>query len=283
MTKSSFLAQLRRCLRWYCTPSETEEVLADYRDFFAAGLAEGRSEAELCEQFGSPEHIVRELAGGRKRIVWRQALAWLLMGASVLYCLYLGFGFLLTMETPRLAAFRYDAAAYFVMGLLVPALFLPLSTGIPRKLPERAGRTPRLPFLLIALGDLAVIGMIALLLYRSLEGLDSGTGIVLGPLTLPLSSFSPLTLSLTTAYSAALLLGLLHCLWAFRQGSLQRFPCVFPLLGAMYAMAHLSRVLIQIDNPDTLPPCLLEAAAFTAAGLLAGGLAGLLLGRKGAD
>lgn len=37
------------------------DILSDYEDFFTSGEAEGKSEAELCEEFGPPEQAACEL------------------------------------------------------------------------------------------------------------------------------------------------------------------------------------------------------------------------------
>ena len=37
------------------------DILSDYKDFFTSGKAEGKSEAELCAEFGPPELAAREL------------------------------------------------------------------------------------------------------------------------------------------------------------------------------------------------------------------------------
>ena len=37
------------------------DILSDYKDFFTSGTADGKSEAELCAEFGPPEQAAREL------------------------------------------------------------------------------------------------------------------------------------------------------------------------------------------------------------------------------
>ena len=40
---------------------QVQDILSDYEDFFTSGGAEGKSEAELCEEFGPPEQAACEL------------------------------------------------------------------------------------------------------------------------------------------------------------------------------------------------------------------------------
>jgi len=61
MTKELYLRRLRRQLNWRLPPDEVREVLADYEGFFRDGLAEGKDEAALCEQFGEPKEAARAL------------------------------------------------------------------------------------------------------------------------------------------------------------------------------------------------------------------------------
>lgn len=61
MTKELYLRRLRRQLNWRLPPCEVREVLADYEGFFQDGLAEGKDEAALCEQFGAPKETARVL------------------------------------------------------------------------------------------------------------------------------------------------------------------------------------------------------------------------------
>lgn len=61
MDRERFLAQLERKLLWHFSGARTREVVADYRDYFEQGKADGRTEQELCEACGMPGEIVRSL------------------------------------------------------------------------------------------------------------------------------------------------------------------------------------------------------------------------------
>ena len=60
MTKSEFIDTLHRRLTGL-PPSEIDDVMADYAQHFADGLAAGRSEAEIAAALGDPVRLAREL------------------------------------------------------------------------------------------------------------------------------------------------------------------------------------------------------------------------------
>ena len=61
MDKSTYLKQLKTALRQKYPEPQVRDILSDYEDFFTSGEAEGKSEAELCTEFGPPEQAAREL------------------------------------------------------------------------------------------------------------------------------------------------------------------------------------------------------------------------------
>ena len=61
MEKAKFLYQLQKELKNDFTKSEQKEIIRDYTEYFDTGLSEGRSEQELCVEFGEPAFIVSEL------------------------------------------------------------------------------------------------------------------------------------------------------------------------------------------------------------------------------
>ena len=60
MTRNDFLARLKRGLRGV-PEADAAEIIADYEAHFAAGEAEGRSEAEVAEALGDPNRLSREM------------------------------------------------------------------------------------------------------------------------------------------------------------------------------------------------------------------------------
>lgn len=60
MKRNEFIKRLKAGLKGM--PQDTvDEIVADYEEHFAAGLAEGRSEEEVAAALGSPGRLAREL------------------------------------------------------------------------------------------------------------------------------------------------------------------------------------------------------------------------------
>ncbi|GGH73604.1 putative membrane protein [Pullulanibacillus pueri] len=60
MTKERFLKELEASLK-RLTAAEREDILRDYKEHFAFGLEEGKTEEEIASGLGSPQHIAKEL------------------------------------------------------------------------------------------------------------------------------------------------------------------------------------------------------------------------------
>jgi uncharacterized membrane protein len=52
---------LESTLKANFSKQQTNDILADYTEFFDTGIADGKSESELCAEFGSPESVAKEL------------------------------------------------------------------------------------------------------------------------------------------------------------------------------------------------------------------------------
>jgi len=61
MDKKQFMSELRQALGKVMPEHDFNEILEDYEEFFDAGLAEGRSEAEVAHHLGDPSRIVLSL------------------------------------------------------------------------------------------------------------------------------------------------------------------------------------------------------------------------------
>ena len=123
MNSETYLKKLRSVLLENSSEQQTNEILSDYRDFFQTGLTEGKTEAQLCAEFGPPEQAAQELLGSaedgsEKSGTRKQRL--LCVGLSVLALLvYATFSFI-SSEIPLSASiFRVPAPR------IVPRLFTP--------------------------------------------------------------------------------------------------------------------------------------------------------------
>lgn len=61
MDREQYMIDLQRALNNCFSQKQSDDVLADYAEFFDAGIAEGKGESELCAEFGSPKNVVLAL------------------------------------------------------------------------------------------------------------------------------------------------------------------------------------------------------------------------------
>jgi hypothetical protein len=61
MDREQYIKNLKDALKESFAQQQANDILADYSEFFDAGIAEGKSESELCAEFGSPEKVAMEL------------------------------------------------------------------------------------------------------------------------------------------------------------------------------------------------------------------------------
>ena len=62
LNKKEYLRELSDELRGYFKRKDVKNIIADYNEFFDAGISEGRSEDEICEEFGDVQNLAREIA-----------------------------------------------------------------------------------------------------------------------------------------------------------------------------------------------------------------------------
>ncbi|WP_217587657.1 DUF1700 domain-containing protein [Lentibacillus saliphilus] len=60
MTKEAFFTQLKASLNGM-SEAEKQDILQDFEEHFAIGLAEGKTEHDIAEALGQPEQIAKEL------------------------------------------------------------------------------------------------------------------------------------------------------------------------------------------------------------------------------
>lgn len=64
MTKHEFMKEMERSLNTL-PPEDRNEILQDFEEHFAIGMAEGKSEQEIAASLGSPDQIAREMNATR--------------------------------------------------------------------------------------------------------------------------------------------------------------------------------------------------------------------------
>lgn len=117
-TKKAFLRRLRWALFWRLSSGETRTIVEDYSGFFDDRMAEGKTEAEVCREFGAPKEVARVIlreSGRRTQPLGLLIIVWVLLA-----------GFLnwwwtwQTFQFSNLGYFRF----YIVEFLLIPVLWL---------------------------------------------------------------------------------------------------------------------------------------------------------------
>jgi len=95
MDKLEFLFRLRNALRWTFSSDEIADILRDYESFFATGSEEGKTESAICDGFGHPSVIARDLAVALEkkktrplsaRIIRRKVFSMALFVVGLTYC-----------------------------------------------------------------------------------------------------------------------------------------------------------------------------------------------------
>ena len=60
--KQEYLRELSRELKSYFKKKDVKNIILDYEEFFDAGISEGKSEVEICEDFGDVQNLARDIA-----------------------------------------------------------------------------------------------------------------------------------------------------------------------------------------------------------------------------
>lgn len=80
-----YLRKLRKSLGFNFNHNDTEEIIAEYKSFFEDGLKEGKTEEELCLDFGEPKEVVSFLRKENKRpLIPRKVVAGIVFGGLLL-------------------------------------------------------------------------------------------------------------------------------------------------------------------------------------------------------
>lgn len=138
MNKITYLKQLKASLREKYLEPQVQDILADYEEFFSTGAAEGKSEAELCSEFGPPEQAACELKNEAQKpqyIINRFIFACLFL--SILIFAFLWLYFDCRFEFASISS-NSDGPVSFWYAVLFPLalegiLALWASQNIPRK------------------------------------------------------------------------------------------------------------------------------------------------------
>lgn len=117
-TKKAFLRWLGRALFWRLPSGEAHAIVEDYSGFFDDRMTEGKTEAEVCREFGAPTEVAQAIlreSGRRTQPLGLLIIVWVLLA-----------GFLNWWWTWQ--TFQFSNSGYFwfyiVEFLLIPGLWL---------------------------------------------------------------------------------------------------------------------------------------------------------------
>ena len=65
LNKKEYLRELSDELRGYFKKKDVKNIIADYEEFFSAGISDGKSEIEICVEFGNAKELAREIAANQ--------------------------------------------------------------------------------------------------------------------------------------------------------------------------------------------------------------------------
>ncbi|QSA97468.1 DUF1700 domain-containing protein [Methylococcus sp. EFPC2] len=128
MTRLEYLQALERALAGL-PPAEVAELLADYEQHFADGLASGRNEADIALGLGDPKKAAAELRAVTRMEAFQRekslaSLGHLIFALVLLLVFNLFLAFPIVVFASLLLAFYAVAVALYVGGIVVTAVGL---------------------------------------------------------------------------------------------------------------------------------------------------------------
>jgi len=136
MDREQYMKNLQDVLKERFSQRQANDILGDYSEFFDAGIAEGKSESELCTEFGSPERVAQELVSSNSEEQKTQ-INWPWLKIALVFGITISF-FLLTLYNWNIASYGH----YFT--LLLPLALQAIIWSKPKKASSVACHTSRL-------------------------------------------------------------------------------------------------------------------------------------------
>ncbi len=131
-TKKKFLRRLWFSLFFRMPPAEAREVAADYEVFFNDKLREGKSEAEVCREFGDPREVAKAILkeeGKNSRPLGALTLVWTVLGTW----------FVGGMGVPVFNLYNDQRLYSLIVFLMTPLLWMLWRKSVYPALPPRRG------------------------------------------------------------------------------------------------------------------------------------------------
>ena len=116
MNREQFLKTLRNELR-YMAPTERDEIVADYEEYFRDALADGRSEEDVAHSLGTPRQLARELRAEARIKDWEEKRS--PSNFARMFLAVAGLGLINMMVLPLLFGLVVTVIALFVAAFLL--------------------------------------------------------------------------------------------------------------------------------------------------------------------
>lgn len=88
LNREDYLSATKNMLILHFSHKEIMAILKDVSDYFDEGILTGKSEQEICEEFGSPKLFAQKLKQDRPRQTWEVFFHWTLFIISILLSLH---------------------------------------------------------------------------------------------------------------------------------------------------------------------------------------------------
>jgi uncharacterized membrane protein len=125
MDKATFMRQLKEGLRFHFLKKDIQDILEDYESFFLSGLAEGKTEKEICDGLGNPSLIAAELLRDTNKWSFLREKSFLHLAASLL----LFFGGVIFFWMIRLIEWSQGLIPLCTVGMILLTLGLWFTSG----------------------------------------------------------------------------------------------------------------------------------------------------------
>lgn len=271
-TQKRFLQALRMTLFWQVSRSESEEILDDYTEFFISGLAEGKTEEELCKQFGRPSMIVRRLADGerQKLPIGKLFLAGLLL--STLVALFFPLLFVLPSPFVNMHGISYiisTSLSTIVAPLLIWFFMeglLPHTTENKPSHQQKGRFLPSILFLFLLLCDV-VLFLLFFLPIRTFISEPNASGFYLpNHHYVPLEEVGAVLTATGIVIALLFLCCLVVCILWFPYVYRRILPCVCLIITTLCVLSQNLDLCRQLDNPEIV----LDALSYQIPSVLCG-------------
>lgn len=263
MNKKEFMQNLKNTLLFKYDYNEVKDILYDYEEFFTIGLSEGKSEDELCEQFGNIKKIAADLSLELKqKTTLNRSLP-----AKLLARLFIATAFLIFTITYVIGlAPNTDMIRNSVIGVLffITGAWFILGGGLA-SIPSTSYQSS-LNYHKLFIAMHIALSVLIFVFYLILRDLETGwMTFVRPPFNIPIDKLGSFTLN--TIYCLIVLVAILfiYSLFCFYHSSVFSFTVTCHCIGCLVFLLCSRNILLGLADisayKTTLTLCLLPYVA----------------------